>query len=134
MSWSNAFIGIPWVRLGRARAGIDCWGVVVMTYRDVLGIELPDYLDVPVETAEMARQVDAIAAGDPWHAVAEPREFDVAVFRMGAILRHVGVVAGPGLMLHVTEGGTSCIASIDAPRWRPRLIGYCRHETLMGAR
>jgi cell wall-associated NlpC family hydrolase len=135
LHWSSRFIGIPFARYGRSRAGLDCWGLVALVYAEVPGIVVPSYDEVPAdpaERAEMARLVADIASTWPWQAVGEPRELDVAVYRMGALYRHVGVVLDGGVMLHVAQGGTSSIVSLRETRWRHRLIGYCRHAELGG--
>ncbi|MBS7538353.1 NlpC/P60 family protein [Ancylobacter lacus] len=130
--WSNPYVGLAWQRFGRGRDGVDCWGLAVLVYREILGIALADHLEVPIEGG-MAEAVDAIAAADPWRRVETPRAFDVAVFRMGALRRHVGIVAGGGRMLHVADGELSSLAPLDGVRWRHRLLGYCRHAALMEA-
>lgn len=43
-SWAQKYIGIPYRQCGRSLAGIDCYGLVWLVYRDVLGIELPDWM------------------------------------------------------------------------------------------
>lgn len=35
------FVGLPWQDRGRSRDGCDCWGLGVLLYRALLGIELP---------------------------------------------------------------------------------------------
>lgn len=135
LHWSAAYLGIPHVRFGRDRSGLDCWGLCHLVYREALGIDVPSYLDVPpghAERAEMGRMVDGICAAWPWHQVDAPAEYDVAVFRMGELARHVGIVAGDGWMLHAAAGGTSGLVRIDNYRWRTRLLGYCRHDARMG--
>lgn len=36
------YVGIPYKPMGRDQRGIDCWGLVMMVYRDWFGVELPD--------------------------------------------------------------------------------------------
>lgn len=136
LHWSAAYLGIPHVRFGRERSGgLDCWGLCFHVYREVLGIDVPDYLEVPpgsAERAEMGRMVDDICSAWPWHRVEEPQEFDVAVFRMGELARHVGIVAGDaGFMLHAASGSASCLTRLTARRWANRLLGYFRHDLMM---
>lgn len=37
----NKYIGTPWLNRGESTAGIDCWGLVLASYREIEGIELP---------------------------------------------------------------------------------------------
>src|SRR4029077_19729927 len=42
-AWINDYVGVPYRHNGRDRAGWDCWGLVLAVYRDMLGLELPDW-------------------------------------------------------------------------------------------
>lgn len=38
----NKAVGLPWVDRAQSWGSMDCWGLVVMYYRHVIGVELPD--------------------------------------------------------------------------------------------
>ncbi len=76
--WSTAYIGLPYRDHGRDRSGVDCWGLAVLVYRDVLGIELPSYAEGYVSTNERAEIADLIAERQqvgPWVSGGKAREF-----------------------------------------------------------
>jgi cell wall-associated NlpC family hydrolase len=50
------------------------------------------------------------------------------VFHALGFQSHVGIVAGPGLMLHATAGQPSGMVRYMDGRWRPRLTGIYRHR------
>lgn len=132
--WSAGYVGISYERRGRTREGVDCWGISRLPLIELKGLDVPSYLDVPCAPDELAEQAAAMAdiAGDrPWVRVQRPREFDIAMFRHSGLERHTGIVAGDGLMLHIVEGGLSCIARFRDVHWRSRLIGFYRHEGLL---
>ena len=41
--WINDWVGVPYLRNGRDANGIDCYGIVIVAYRDQLGKALPDW-------------------------------------------------------------------------------------------
>jgi cell wall-associated NlpC family hydrolase len=140
LRWTQAFIGIPHVDLGRDFKGIDCVGLAQLVYRDRAGIELPafasGYLDGPER-----REVDAIIAGAPsplWRLVStdiearDLNELDIAAFRSAPYDIHIGIALRPGLMLHAARGDCSKIESYWTPLWRSRCLGFWRHVDLAG--
>lgn len=134
MSWSNSYIGLPWLDRGRTREGVDCWGLIRLPFMDVHGIELPSYLELYAtaqESAEIAAAMDRRNA-PPWLPVITGQEqsFDVGVFRKGQFECHVGLVVEPGLMLHIETDGQSHVARYREQPWRNKLIGFNRHEAL----
>lgn len=49
--WIDDHLGLKYKFLGRDLGGVDCLGLVVLFYRDMLGVELPDPVirgDVPL--------------------------------------------------------------------------------------
>jgi hypothetical protein len=101
----------------------------------VLRIELPSYVGSYLSVEERG-EIAALMSQDsgrwPWGAVPldQAREYDVALFRRGALAAHVGVVIGAGRMLHVERGRESCIASYADGPYHNRLIGVYRHADL----
>lgn len=114
-----------------SRLGVNCWTLVCLVYLEQLGIALPTYQDDFVSLEEH-REVEALFHGergkDVWSPVNIETSFDVAVFRRGRFLSHVGIVVRPGAMLHVTAGGAVGIERYDtSPQWKPRLQHIYRH-------
>lgn len=133
MSWSNAYIGIPYAEFGRARDGADCWGLACIIYREELGITLPDYLGTYAsveEHGEIAALIGAGAASPLWVPVTGPAlAFDIAVFRRGRLSTHVGIVIRHGLMIHMQDEDCAKLADYGAGAWGTRLQGHWRHRS-----
>ena len=134
MSWSDRYIGIPFQDHGRARTGCDCWGLAWLIYRDELGTTLPDYLGYT--SAEEQAEVDALfngAATSPlWHRITGPaaQPFDLALFRRGRLVTHLGIVVGRNLMIHVEGEDCAKIVNYSAGHWASRFSGHFRHVTM----
>lgn len=129
--WSAPFIGLSYRDHGRDAAGVDCWGLVVIVYREVLGIDLPGY-DEGYVTTEERHQIAALIDGHrqswPWTRQEEPAAFDIALFRRGRHTSHVGIVVASGRMLHIPcDGDRSRVEDWRCGHWMPRLIGFYRH-------
>ena len=134
MHWSNKYVGIPWQTRGRAHDGADCWGLVRLIYREVLSVEIDCLIDryTPAMKAhDIAGLVSVAAASGQWVKIAseDHAQFDVAVFSLGGLDNHVGVITGPGMMIHAQAGQLSSIARLDSGVWSPRLSGIYRHIT-----
>ena len=136
MSWSDAYLGLPWADLGRDREGCDCYGLARLVYAEQLGIELPSYAGAYVgatERAEIAALLDAAEQAGPWRPVeGPPAPFDILLFRRGRLRSHVGVAIDPRLMLHMDGEAQARVARLDAPRWRDRFMGAFRHADAPG--
>jgi probable lipoprotein NlpC len=134
--WSSHYIGLPWLDLGRDRAGVDCWGLPRLIYAQEKGIDLPSYTGAWTSANERA-EIAAIVAADskqwPWTSVAQnsEREFDLALFRRGGDECHIGTIVERGRMLHVVEGSESSVEPYDRGRWKIKLIGIYRHAALL---
>lgn len=129
----DAFVGVPFVPHGRAPAGADCWGLVRLVF-SAAGIDLPSFAE-DYETVDDTARLDALirghAAGE-WVPVADgaERALDVALFRAGRDIAHIGVVVRPGRVLHMDGAPCSVIEDYRTARFRRRLAGFYRHESL----
>lgn len=131
----DRFVGLPYADKGRGDA-IDCWGLLILVYRERLGIELPCYSDRYV-TAEDRKALDQLIAGElgPWMPVLPGQEktFDAVLMREGRFARHVGVVTEPGKLLHISSDGI--LSAIERYRDGPlknRVLGFYRHSQAKG--
>jgi len=132
MHWSASYIGTPYKDHGRDRAGVDCWGLAVLVYDEVLGIKLPSYAEDYISTDERGEIADLIRDRQqigPWFEVDEASEFDVAFFRRGPHASHVGIVVRPGTMLHVPFDHAK-LEPYTSGQWQPRLTRIYRHVEL----
>jgi cell wall-associated NlpC family hydrolase len=133
--WVARFIGIPWRDGGRTFEGCDCYGLAVLVFRQVWGVELPSYAGSytsPRERDEVAILLQDHIPTDGWRLVdGEQREGDGVVFRLLNAPWHVGLIVAPGIFLHVEESvGASCLERLDGHRWARRLLGIYRHPML----
>lgn len=117
MSWTDEYVGIPFVRKGRSPRGWDCIGLVIHVLRERAGVALPSYLIDSHASRAVQREIHAAETGGEWMPV-EPgseRALDVVVMRAihaggYAADSHVGLVVGPGWLMHVEEAtATVCL-------------------------
>ncbi|WP_238121955.1 MULTISPECIES: NlpC/P60 family protein [unclassified Xanthobacter] len=126
--WSAPYLGLPFRLGGRDRGGVDCYGLVVLAYTEVLGVSLPSFTG---HYTDLARPRDILAALDVgrvlWRRVERPRAWDVALFDAPCGC-HVGLMVDAWRMLHVAQHHDSRIERVDAPAWRARGQGVYRWE------
>lgn len=139
MHWTDKYIGLPYLDLGRERRGCDCWGLACIIYREELAISLPDYLGYAStdERAEIAALVDGATSSPLWLPVSgQAMAFDIALFRRGRMTSHIGIVVSHGLMLHMADADQSRIEHYNSGHFGPRLVGHYRHVEMIskGAR
>lgn len=145
--WAERYVGVPFLDGGRTLDGCDCWGLVRIVLAERAGIEVPSYDAISaLDLIRVARQVGRSLDVAPWRtrvAVGDERVLDVAVLRVHRSVErgsgtdprmpaHVGVIVGPGLVLHAQDGVNSVVQPIaDQAIWR-RIIGIFRHDALAG--
>lgn len=130
MSWSDAYIDIPFKPDGRDRNGLDCWGMIYLIYRERLGIDLPDYSGIFTEqTPASLKRVARIMAKerDKWLKVEVPDVYDVVMLRTGIYTWHVGLVIGPRYMLHIMSGINSVVEEFTGMQWKNRVEEFRRY-------
>lgn len=129
--WADDYIGIPFQKNRGDRQGCDCWRLIVMVYREKLGIELPDFAGIYVDGSlaslvKVSRKIrDEKQA---WQKVDKPQPYDVILLRTGDMVYHVGLVIDHKRMLHVLEGIDSTIEEFTGLQWQQRVEGFYRHK------
>lgn len=126
--WYNKYIGLPYKDNGRTTAGIDCWGLACLVYREHLDIELPTLDDSYVGSQDLAVRELVKHTKESWISVQEPKLGDICVFNILGEPTHVGIYVGDQKFLHARAGQDSVIESLDSVRWNRRLEGIYRYN------
>lgn len=139
MNWWDKYIGLEYLDLGRDMGGVDCWGLVWLTYYKELGVELPMHdMEKASNLIRLAKLIrDGKSDLTTWISVdlAEVKEFDVIIMKglpRGASARvpmHCGVATGSGTVLHVDKKANSRLTRFrDDPVTMERAMVYDRNR------
>lgn len=118
-------MGIEFVARERSYERGDCWTVVWLFYRDVLGIDLPLY-DTGYRTAGESRAdrefvAETMSASRiDWTPVVRPQVGDVPLLRCGGRACHVGVMIDAARFIHIENRTGVMVESLSSPLWRRR--------------
>lgn len=126
----DKYIGIPFKDRGRTIEGLDCWGLIVLVYRELFSIELPSFSN-DYQSAMDRESIQQTVLGhmSPWIEVEGGREEVGDGILMRGKPYHMGIVAFSGRMLHIEDGifGGSRIEPYMSPLWANRIIGFYRY-------
>ena len=93
---------------GLSKDGIDCSGLVYLTFRDKFGIELPRSTEQQLLSGETIDDQAGLTAGD------------LVFFKTGIWQRHVGIYLEHKKFLHVSTRNGVIISRLDNPYWQKR--------------
>ncbi len=107
-------VGIPYLAGGRTAEGCDCFGLVLLYYKNELGVELPDYTSVGLSTL-----------ADYFRKVETPQKHDVIVFDIAGD-RHVGIAVSAMRFLHNISRANVVVSRISS--YAAHIKGVYRYE------
>lgn len=141
-NWTDKYIAIPYLGKGSTLAGCDCWGLVELIYRNELGVELPNYMDVPHDNLiKINRKIQSEVQEGYWKKIVSGQEkkYDIILMRgqfkdsqdtLRSAPIHVGIVIDCNLLLHVEEGANSvCCNYSTHPKIKERVHGFYRYQS-----
>jgi cell wall-associated NlpC family hydrolase len=108
-------LGVKWVNRKGTFSEVDCYGLVMLYYKEVLGVELSDPIGYK-DLHDVDSCLEEECAGGGWAQVERPaQDGTVAVFFLGERAMHVGLMVGRKV-LHcrgsITEPGQVEIHSL----------------------
>jgi cell wall-associated NlpC family hydrolase len=134
MSWTDRYIGLPFVDHGRDFSGVDCWGLVRLIMQQECRIEIPSYgetsaLDL-INVAGLMKQESIV---EPWLPVlrSSAQAFDVVVMHRRHDPIHVGILASATQVMHIEEKTSAVLIPLTHPTIRFRNPKFYRHRQLL---
>ncbi len=131
----SGYSDIPFVEHGRDHSGCDCYGLLILLFKEQFGIDLPPYY-----SGSSRHDAVAIAAliepeRSRWLEVKEADAMpgDVVLLKIWNQPMHVGMIFAPGRMIHAIQDVGVCVGRLDDKEWRDRKLGFYRHEKLWRA-
>lgn len=129
-------IMVPFEEFGRSWDGWDCWGVLFLGYREILGIELPEYTG-DYSSARRRRELQDLIISNrddkraEWERVEKPKAMDGVLLEMLGRSCHIGLMLDETNVLHVEENCMTMVEDINRPPWRgvgyDKVEGFYRH-------
>jgi len=112
------FVGIPFKNRGRDFSGVDCYGLVCLVYKEILGIDLPSFEELAYEKRWFLRGKNIIVDNvyEGWYEILPPYKiFDGILFylRSKNIVNHIGLYIGRNRILHISFDSSSIIETLD---------------------
>lgn len=132
-SWVEPYVGLPYRAGGRGPDEYDCWGLVLLVWRERFGMDLPTYEGVTWKagrTDGLVGETITHATSTLWDAVepGDEQPGDALVLRMRGHPLHVAMVVEPGLMLHCHDRADACVEPYRCLQWRSRIHGFFRYR------
>lgn len=97
------WLGVPHIYNGRDSQGVDCYGLVWLYYRDVLGITLPDWRCADTSRLWVARFMEE-RLDESLSELDEPQDHCLMIIRRSKLAHHMGIFYAGGI-LHCPEKG-----------------------------
>jgi cell wall-associated NlpC family hydrolase len=124
------YLGIPYKNKGRDIIGLDCWGLVMMIYRDILKIDLPDTVDqYGVDWSWKGKDYFRENYTDKWERIEKPRLMDIILLKNNkGIPNHAGVMLDERNFIQCTKIGVILSRMTDKEIMK-RTEGFFRYKT-----
>lgn len=120
-------IGIPFKNNGRDFDGCDCWGLVRLFYREVLGRELPEYIVDPRDDDRVTETMISELKTPKWEILEKPEPNCLALMKLNTKhISHCGIYLGNDRLLHCYTGCGSCIVRIKGTLWEKCINFYVK--------
>ena len=137
LDMQSKYMRIPFKEHGRGFDGCDCGGLLILIYRNELGIELPDlahlYQTTQIESWEDVKETISRGVREYPSFVEVPKgeaiqPFDVIVFNIASHPIHIGIVVNDRMFIHILEGYTNVRQErIHSANWIKRIEGIYRY-------
>ena len=102
---SRQWRGVPHRDGGLSKKGIDCSGLVFVTFRDLFGTKVP-------------RSTKTLASAGRQVKRSQLQPADLVFFKTGWGKRHVGLYLSKGRFLHASKSKGVMVSTLNNPYWQ----------------
>ncbi|WP_187149305.1 C40 family peptidase [Desulforapulum autotrophicum] len=115
------YLGIPYLRGGTSRKGMDCSSFVRTVYSKFFGINLPYTAGAQFDSSKFKKiSTHEIQPGDLIFFATNKRKR----------ISHVGMYVSDGQFIHASSSLGITMSSLDDRYWKKRFVGSKRHKAL----
>ena len=122
------FLKIPYKHLGRSKEGVDCYGLVMLYYKEVLGIELKDWWYEPDWSKKGHNYILDNYEAYKFRRVEEPKKHDVILITSdikSPIANHIQIYLRDNLAIGGEKTGVR-LTDISRSIIKRRIEGFYR--------
>jgi hypothetical protein len=98
LSWLNRYIGSPYVYGGRTIDGMDCYGLLVLIFKERYSIDLPDWFGDEIDLKGRSGQIADVVCSGRWTEMEDPDDGDIAVCFRTKLAFHIGLYFAGGVI------------------------------------
>lgn len=129
----SEFIGIPFVSKAQLFSGADCYGLVTLYYKYVLGIDIPSFI-IAHDSVRRVFLAYLNEISKNWVRIDKPEQHCGVAIKMNdqhpKMVTHFGVMIDDHRLLHTLEKMGSHIIDIDSPLVKNKIEGFYRWQPL----
>lgn len=120
------YLGIPYQLHGRDFSGCDCWGLVIIFYKEELGITLLD-LENKNFCADWYKKDNFFVENyyKQWREVEHPQNYDICFFKnYEGHVNHCGLILPNNIVMQTTQ--KHGVTFLPLHRLKSKIVGFYR--------
>lgn len=122
----NKYLGLPYLNMGRDIKGLDCWGLVMLIFKNEKGFDLPDTTeDYDTTWSYKGKDYFNDKYSKRFDRVDTPEYMDIILIKNGkGICNHAGVMLDSKHFIHCAEKAGVVVSNIKDELWKNRIEGF----------
>lgn len=119
----SKYIGIPFEFGGRDYTSLDCYGLVMLLYKEIHGINIPDV----ISPTFISKIHDLVEVEKLKWTPSPVEEGSVLIFNIKGYGSHVSYVIGEDKMIHTWEATGGVTIERIGFAWKHRILGSYKY-------
>ena len=127
-------LNVPYKEGGRDYSGVDCWGLCILAYQEIMQIQLPLFSNIYYkDMSNYQETVDNLLnkkdeLDEIFEEVNDPQFGDLILCTMLGRPLHIGFVIDRKRMLHTSPQHNTVIENFGGNKWKNKIVGFYRYR------